>query len=500
MHPPTRRVPMSMGCRQGTQPEMWVAYNEISSGPGHRFYEKLNELLREAGFDCKAEALCAPYYESSNTPGRKSVAPGVYFRMHLIGYFEGIESERGLEWRCADSMSLRRFLGIPVTKRVPDHTTLSKTRQRLPLEVHQEVFSIILGVVDGKGLLKGRVLGVDSTFLRADASMKAIVRRDTGESYKDFIKRLAEEAGVENPTDEDARRQDRTRKGKTTSNGDWESKTDGEARVAKLKDGRTRLAYKPEHVVDLETGVIVAAPVYPADEADTATIEKSLEEAAGNLKRARGELDDAAAHGQTGEVAETEEDPSCETTKVVADKGYNKATVLRALKDGGYRTYIPERKQAGYRKWTDKGGKKTAAAFYENRARVRRPRGRALQRKRGEIVERTFAHVCETGGARRTRLRGRANVQKRYLLQVAASNLGVLMRALFGLGTPRGWADRARRPNSGPLFGVSAVLHLWIVSLASCWRRLHRSDILNRHGGIGCYIPTVRLVVSNESA
>lgn len=427
-----------MGRREGAQPEMWVPYHEISEGPGHRFYEKLNELLREAQFDRRAEALCAPYYESSHTPGRRSVAPGVYFRMHLIGYFEGIESERGLEWRCADSMSLRRFLGISLTKRVPDHTTLSKTRQRLPLEVHQEVFSIILGVVDEKGLLKGRVLGVDSTFLRADASMKAIVRRDTGESYKEFIKRLAEEAGVENPTDEEARRQDRSRKGKTTSNRDWESKTDGDARIAKLKDGRTRLAYKPEHVVDLETGVIVAAPVYPADEADTATIETSLGEAKRNVKRAR------RGNRKTGRRTPAKK-ASRQPTKVVADKGYNKAVVLRALKKSGYRTYIPERKQAGYRRWTDKGGTPTAAAFYENRARVQRKRGRALQRKRSETVERTFAHVCETGGARRTRLRGRENVQKRYLLQAAGANLGVMMRALFGLGTPRGWADRARK-------------------------------------------------------
>lgn len=445
---------MSMGRRQGTQPEFWVAYDEIHAGPGHRFYEKLNELLREAAFDRKAEAVCAPYYESSNTPGRRSIAPGVYFRMHLIGYFEGIESERGLEWRCADSMSLRRFLGIPITKRVPDHTTLSKTRQRLPLEVHQEVFSLILEVIDQKGLLQGRVLGVDSTFLRADASMKAIVRRDTGESYKAFIKRLAEEAGVEDPTDEDARRHDRGRKGKRTSNEEWASKTDGEACIVKLKDGRTRLAYKPEHVVDLETGVIVAAPVHGADEADTATVEKSLAEAARNVKRAR-----------KGEGATRHERRSTSPTKVVADKGYHKAAVLRSLKEGGYRTYIPERRQAGYRKWTDKGGPPTAAAFYENRARVQRTRGRALQRRRSEVVERTFAHVCDTGGARRTRLRGRANVQKRYLLQATAANLGVMMRALFGLGTPRGWADRAREALAALLARLLACAQCWITHI-----------------------------------
>jgi transposase len=241
---------MSMGRRQSTQSPLWVAHDELCPGPGHRFYEKLNELLREADFDRQAEALCAPYYEAAHIPGRKSVAPGVYFRMHLVGFFEGIESERGLEWRFADSLSLRQFLGLPLTRRVPDHSTLSRTRQRLPLAVHQAVFARILGIVEDKGLLHGQVLGVDSTYLRADASMKAIVRRDTKESYTEFVTRLATEAGGPTPTAEEARRLDRKRKGKKVSNRDWASRTDRDARIAKLKDGRTRLAYKPEHVVD----------------------------------------------------------------------------------------------------------------------------------------------------------------------------------------------------------------------------------------------------------
>jgi len=369
---------------------------------------------------------------------------------------------------------------------VPDHTTLSKTRQRLPLEVHQEVFSFILGVIDQKGLLQGRVLGVDSTFLRADASMKAIVRRDTGESYPEYIQRLAEAAGVEHPTDEDARRHDRGRTGKKTSNEEWRSQTDGEARIAKLKDGRTRLAYKPEHVVDLETGVIVAAPVHPADEADTATIEQSLEEAARNVKRVRKAKRKARRKVQE-KSARREKSGSATPTKVVADKGYHKAAVLRTLKEGGYRTYIPERKQAGYRRWTDKGGQPTAAAFYENRARVRRKGGRALQRRRSELVERTFAHVCETGGARRTRLRGRTNVQKRYLLQAAAANLGVMMRALFGLGTPRGWADRARE--------ALAALLSWL--LAGVPLRIAHIRIGSPHQTVGNVV-AVKLFTQND--
>jgi transposase len=479
---------MSMGRRQNRQSPLWIAHNEIPPGPGHRFYETLNALLRDAAFDRHAEALCAPYYEAAHVPGRKSVAPGVYFRMHLVGFFEGIESERGLEWRFADSLSLRQFLGLPLTQRVPDHSTLSRTRQRLPLDVHQAVFALILGIVETKGLLKGRVWGVDSTYLRADASMKAIVRRDTKESYLEFVTRLATEAGVPNPTAEDARRLDRKRKGKKTSNRDWTSRTDQDARIAKLKDGRTRLAYKPEHVVDLETGAIVAAVVHPADVADPASVEASLTQAEANVQTARGGDPEA----QTADPAPTEDDdrPPCSSRprgKVVADKGYHKATLLRKLKAQGYRTYIPERRQAGHRRWTDKGGTPTAVAFHQNRARGTRPLGKRYHRWRAERVERTFAHVCETGAARRTRLRGRANVEKRYLLQAAGANLALVMRTLYGLGTPRGWADRAQEALRAFLVSVRALWHRWWAplrsrftfsrALAACWPP--RADLLH---------------------
>jgi transposase len=456
---------MSMGRRQKSQSPMWIAHHELAPSPGHRFYETLNELLREAGFDRHAELLCAPYYEAAQVPGRKSVAPGVYFRMHLVGFFEGIESERGLEWRFADSLSLRQFLGLPLTQRVPDHSTLSRTRQRLPLDVHQAVFALILGIVETKGLLNGRVLGVDSTYLRADASMKAIVRRDTKENYLEFVTRLATEAGVPNPTAEDARRLDRKRTGKKTSNREWVSRTDHDARIAKLKDGRTRLAYKPEHVVDLETGAIVAAVVHPADVADPASVETSLSQAEANLQAARSG-DAAAAPAADPEPTPTEEgDPPAGNSqprgKVVADKGYHKAALLRRLKTQHYRTYIPERRQAGRRRWTDKGGPPTAVAFHQNRARGLRPLGKRYHRWRAERVERTFAHVCETGGARRTRLRGRANVEKRYLLQAAGANLALVMRTLYGLGTPRGWAERAQAARLALLGSVCALLRWW---------------------------------------
>jgi len=460
---------MSMGRREASQGSMWIAQSDIQRGAGHRFYEKLNELLGEAGFDRQVETLCAPYFDADHTPGRRSIAPGVYFRMHLIGYFEGIESERGIEWRCADSLSLRDYLGLELTERVPDHSTLSRMRMRLPLEVHQQAFVLILGIVERKGLLRGQVSGVDSTFLRADASMKTIVRRDTKESYPQFVQRLAEESGMENPTEEEARQFDRTRAGKRTSNKEWESRTDSDARIAKLKDGRTRLAYKSEHVVDLETGALVGVSVHEADCADTETLLETLADAEENLRGVRNvgpeknKDDDGDGDGTPGDTSSGEATDA--PRAVVADKGYNKATLLRQLKEKGYRTYIPERRQKGKRHWTDKGGRDTAAAFYDNRARVQRKKGRGFQRKRGELLERTFAHLCETGGARRTRLRGRENVRKRYLLQASAANLGLVMRSLFGRGTPRGLAEALRtctraslRITAAPRAGVNALL------------------------------------------
>jgi len=447
---------MSMGRRRGAQPSLWVGHDELQRSPGHRFYETLNELLREADFDRQVEALCAPLFASDHRPGRRSTAPGTYFRMHLIGYFEGIESERGIEWRCRDSLSLRAFLGLELTDRVPDHSTLSRLRQRLPLAVHQQAFALILAVVHERGLLNGRVLGVDSTYLRADASMKAIVRRDTQESYAQFLAGLAEAAGIENPTAAQAQALDRQRKGKKTSNTDWTSPTDPEARIAKLKDGRTRLAYKPEHVVDLETGAITGVVVHLADRGDTETLMESLSAAQENLRRVAPDEDDTPPDDGAASGEERDDPPP---TAVVADKGYHKATLLRDLKDRGYRTYVPERHYAGRRRWTDKGGKATAAAFYENRARVGRAKGKRLQRKRGERLERTFAHLCETGGARRTRLRGQENVSKRYLLCAAAANLGLVLRRTWGHGTPRGWAERLRGAwSAGVRHRIQAIL------------------------------------------
>jgi transposase len=430
---------MSMGRREDRQTPMWLAGPELARSPGHRFYEKLNDLLEEAGFDRRVEQLCAAYFEADNKPGRPSIAPGVYFRMLFVGYFEGIESERGLEWRCADSLSLRTFLGVQVNERVPDHSSLSRTRTRLDGAVYDQVFRLVLGIVESKGLLRGKVAGVDSTYLRADASMKTIVRKNTGDDYTTYLKKLCEAQGVENPTVEDARRMDRKRKGKKTSNKDWKSPTDADARIVRLKDGRTRLGYKAEHVVDLETGAVVAAEMYRADEADTATLRPSLEAARANVAaaRAESESEDSRDDDDDASPPATPSGETRPTIEVVADKGYHKVELLFELRRAEYRTYIPVPDQKGQRSFTDKGGMLAREAFHDNRSRVRRTKGKKLLRLRGERIERTFALACETGAHRRVRLRGRDNARKRYMAHVAALNLGLVMRTLFGHGTPR---------------------------------------------------------------
>ncbi len=410
---------MALGRRKTEQQEaFWIVVGDLPRSEGHVFYRKLNGLLAEAGFDRFLDELCEPYYDK--TQGRPSIPVGVYFRMLLVGYFEGIGSQRGIAWRCADSLSLREFLGIPLTKGTPDHSSLTRIRDRLPREVHLAVFQFVLEVAEAKGLLKGKTVAVDATTLEANAAMKSIVRRDTGEDWQEYVARLMHEAGVieagQEPTAEEIARFDRKRKDKKVSNEEWQSETDPDSRIAKMKDGRTHLAYKAEHAVDLATGMILAAAVYPADQADSRTVGPTISEAQDNLIAA-------------------ESDKHIE--EAVLDKGYYKHETLAELEfTAGLRTYVAEPKQNGSGTGHDKPAEQRHA-IANNRRRIRGNRGRALQRQRSEKVERSFAHVCQTGGARRTWLRGLDKVRKRHLMAAMAYNLGVLMRSLFGIGTAR---------------------------------------------------------------
>ena len=407
---------MALGRRSGEQQAMWVATTDVARSPGHPFYDALNRLLRDADFDRRVEALCAPHYAKS---GRPSVPPGVYYRMLFIGYFEGIDSQRGIAWRCADSLSLRDFLGIVPTARTPDHSTLTLIRQRLPLSIDEQVFQLVLELAAGEGLIDGKTIGVDATLVEANAAMKTIVRKGTREDWRAFVTRLAKEQGVEIKDDEDLRRFDKTRKGKKTSNEEWESSTDPDSRIMRMKDGTTHLSYKVEHAVDLETGIVVAAAAHAGTASDGDTLKESVLTAQANVETAN---------------------PDAVVEEAVADKGYHKAETLAELASWGVRSYVPERREKNQRRWTDKP-EGHEAAFRANRRRGRGARSPALQRLRSERVERTFAHACETGGGRRMWLRGLANVHRWHLVRIAGLNLGTILRARIGRGTPRGLAD-----------------------------------------------------------
>lgn len=439
---------MAMGKRGAEQQQdLFITHDQLPRSPGHVFYRKLNRLLAEGGFDRWIEGLCEPHY--CREEGRPSVPPGTYFRMLLVGYFEGINSQRGIAWRCSDSLSLREFLGIPLGKDSPDHSSLSYIRKRLPLSVHEAVFVWVLALLEKKKLLKGKTVGVDSTTLEADAAMKSIVRKDTGEDWKEYLTRLMKEEGLigeddDPPSDEELRKFDKSRTDKKVSNEEWTSPTDSDARIAKMKDGTTHLAYKAEHVVDLESEAILAAEIYHADYADTHTLEDSLHQAQINVEEA----------GSEAEIRDA-----------VADKGYHSNGTLGELSEHTtYRSYIPEPDLKHDRVWTDKPPEQKAAV-YANRRRTRGRRGRKLQRLRSERLERSFAHVCETGGARRTWLAGIENVRKRYLLSAAAHNLGLLMRSLFKMGTPRG-LQQFRTTLEGV---VSSACPTWL-AIARSWK------------------------------
>jgi transposase len=413
---------MAMGRAEGVQDDLMATWGEMPRSPGHAFYDRLQELLWECGFDAFVEEVCKPYY--APRMGAPSLPPGRYFRMHMIGYFEGIDSERGIAWRCADSFSLRDFLRLSNRDKVPDHSWLSRTRSRLPHEAHEKVFGFVLKLVAEHGLVKGERIGVDGSTMEANAALRTIVRRDNGESYREMLTRMAKESGIDTPSAEDLARFDRKRKGKTLSNADWKSPTDPDAKIARMKDGTTHLAYKPEHAVDLDMGVVVAAPIHPADKGDTTTLSPTLDVAARNL-------------AEVG-LAPSEDEPCV----LVADKGYHARDQLKALEGGVWKTRIAEPEPAkGYLRWH--GDEAARKAVYANRARLKSGIGRETMRRRGELVERSFAHVLGRGGMRRAWLRGRENIHKRYLIHVAGFNLGVLMRALHGQGTPREAAEAA---------------------------------------------------------
>lgn len=459
-------VRMAMGKRKrNRQPTMWVATADLPTAASHPFYARLNQLLRKHGFDDFAEAQCADFY--AETMGRPSLAPGIYFRLLLIGYFEGLDSERGIAWRAADSLALREFLGVGLEQAPPDHSTISRTRRLIDLETHQAVFTWMLQRVADAGLLKGKTIGVDATTLEANAALRSIVRRDTGDTYQEFLTKLAQASGVATPTREDLAKVDRKRP-KKGSNDDWTHPHDPDARITKMKDGRTHLAHKAEHAVDLDSGAVVAVTIQPADRGDT-------DSGVDTVLTALDELD----------VVQPEGDDDRE---IVGDKGYHSTERVSDWEGIGLRTYISEPKR-GRRRWH--GQTALRDAVYRNRRRIRGTRGQQLLRRRGEYLERPNAHLYETGALRRIHLRGHPNILKRVLIHTAGFNLGLIMRQLIGVGTPRGLQGR-----------VAAVIAILLMLVGAARRRVtaiaasHRLIAAMR----GRFTPRTTFVVNSSAA
>ena len=433
---------MAMGKKGDEQDELFVPYKQMRSA-GHPFYQALDAILREHGFDKYAEKLCARYYHP--VVGRPGLAPGNYFRSLLVGYFEGIDSERGIAWRLADSLSLRDFLGLPTDKAPPDHSTISRTRRLIDEETHQEIFAWVLGLLSKNDLLKGKTIGVDATTLEANAALRSIVRRDDFRSYGEFLTDLAKASGIPTPTREDLARIDRKRK-KKGSNEEWVNPHDPDAQISKMKDGSTHLAHKQEHAVDMDSGAVVAMTLHGGVAGDTSTIEKTLDAADENLKKAR-ETGDASKTRDSGEEA-------------VGDKGYHSKRVMVDLALAGRRSYISEPTR-GRQDWEGEAAEREAV--YANRRRKKGVRGQRLMRRRGEMLERSFAHALETGGMRRTHLRFHYNIAKRMLIHVAGFNLGLLMRKRFGVGTPRGLQGRLAATIAALVALIDRVVELLVV-------------------------------------
>jgi len=446
---------MAMGTRQDEQPPLWIATSELPAGPGHPFYTRLNAVLDAADFDAFVEGECRRFY--APVMGRPGLAPGRYFRLLLVGYFEGLDSERGIAWRAADSLAIRRFLHLGLEDATPDHSTISRTRRLIAVETHRAIFTWVQTQLVAHDLLHGKTVAVDATTLEANAAMRSIVRRDTGEAYQTFLTQLAEASGIATPTREALARFDRRRK-KKGSNQDWTHPDDPDAKITKMKDGRTHLAHKAEHAVDADSGAVVAVTVQGADVGDTNSVIDTVVDAAEQLERA----------GAPGGLEE-----------LIADKGYHSNRTLIDLHALGVRAYISE-PDRGPRRWDRVPD--AQALVYANRRRTRGARGLALLRRRAERVERSFAHLYETGAMRRTHLRGHQNILKRLLVHAGGFNLGLIMRQLIGHGTPRGLQGRL-----GTVIGlVAALVHV----IDDWWPLLPGTEMLSLPA------PTYTIVIS----
>lgn len=406
------------------QGEFWIERSRIAPPRTKGFYGKLNQTLAEMGFAARVWEECAPSYRDASRGGRPGIDPVVYFKMLMVGFFENLPSERAIAARCEDSLSIREFLDYGLEERTPEHSSMTVIRQRLGAEVYQEVFLVVLEALRAHGLLKGKHLGIDSSVIEANASLRSLEHRNTEESYWQYVKGLAAEAGIDARDDAAVRRYDKKRSGRRTSNKEWKNPHDEDARIGKTKDGACDMIYKPEAVTDLDTGAIVAAEVLPGDQADTVGLSERVGEAV------------VVVHTICG----SEEKPA-QVKSLTADKGYFAAAEIAALQDWDLRTVVADR-QAGKRKKENYTPQEWKAIQGAHRS-VQSGSGKELLRKRGMHLERPFEHILDEGGMRKATLRGRENLTKRYRIAAACFNLSLLLRTLCGIGTPKQWANAA---------------------------------------------------------
>jgi len=407
---------------KAAQPEFWVATEQLPKSPKSTFYSKLDETLKSFGFVAQVRQICAPAYKQTGT-GRPGIDPVVYLKMIMVGFFEDLPSERAIAARCADSMSIRAFLNYELDEKTPDHSSFTVIRQRLGVEVYERIFTLTLQALREHGLLRGKNLGIDSSVIEANASLRALVHRNTEEQYWDYVKRLAAESGIDPDDAAAVRKFDRHRPGKG-SNQEWVNPNDPDAKIGRTKDGATDMIYKPEAVVDLDTGAIVQAQVHPGDQADHKEMATRVLEAQQNINQAAGEELDVLT-----------------VKTVTSDKGYYAVNELQALQREDIRTVIADPIDNRRLDKLEPDQKKVIQAA---RRSVKSASGKNLLRRRGMHIERSFAHILDCGGMRRTTLRGWENLNKRFKLAAAFYNLSQLMRKLFGIGTPKQLAAGGR--------------------------------------------------------
>ena len=404
------------------QADLWIQPGELAKGPKDGFYSKLLDVLDGVDFTGQIHRLCGPHYKAGIlSAGRPPTDPAVLFKMMMVGFLEGIGSDRGIAARCSDSLILRRFLGYSLTEETPDHSSFTVFRKRLPQEVFQAAHEVVLDGLRAHGLLKGRHLGIDSSVIEANASLSGLVQRNTETSYWDYVKELAKAAGVD-PEDPGAvARFDRNRPGRKTSNKEWYNPDDPDAKVGCTKDGAFDMIYKPEHIVDLESGAIIAAEVRLGDAGDTEELSTRVLEAVELVEEIYGQ---------------DHVEGTSRVKDLTGDKGFHSPAELGIIQEEtGARTIIGDANAA--RRQPDNLEPEARQALERAARAVKSKSGKEQLKKRGEHIERGFAHVLDCGSLRRTTLKGRANINKRYLCGILAFNLSLIMRKLTGVGTPR---------------------------------------------------------------